>query len=46
MLKQVQHDMRFGSGFFVIPNLFRDLGFRFKNLGFKAPLCGRGSLLF
>jgi len=36
---------RFGSGPFVIPNLFRDLGFGFKNLGFKAPPCGRGSLL-
>jgi len=36
---------RFGSGLAVIPNLFRDLGFRFRNLGFKAPPCRRGSLL-
>ncbi len=27
MLNQVQHDMRFGSSLFVIPNLFRDLRF-------------------
>jgi len=36
----------FGSLRFVIPNLFRDLGFGFRNLGFKTPPCGRGSLLF
>ncbi len=40
---KVQHDNRVWFSFFVIPNLFRDLGF--KNLGFKAPPCGRGSLL-
>jgi hypothetical protein len=28
---------RFGSGLFVIPNLFRDLVFGFKSLGFRAP---------
>jgi hypothetical protein len=27
MLEQVQHGMTFGSDLFVIPNLFRDLGF-------------------
>jgi len=43
MLKRVQHDNRVWFSFFVIPNLFRDLGF--KNLGFKAPPCGRGNLL-
>ncbi|PIV24298.1 MAG: hypothetical protein COZ69_00040 [Deltaproteobacteria bacterium CG_4_8_14_3_um_filter_45_9] len=43
MLKRV-HDNRVWFSFFVIPNLFRDLGF--KNLGFKAPpLYGWGSLL-
>jgi hypothetical protein len=31
----------FGFTVFVIPNLIRDLG-----LGFKAPPCGRGSLLY
>jgi hypothetical protein len=36
---------RFGSGLFVIPNLFRDLVFWLTNLGLKAPLFGRGSLL-
>jgi len=36
---------RFGSGPAVIPNLFRDLDFRFRNLVFKAPPCGWGSLL-
>jgi len=35
---------RFGSGFFVIPNLFRDLGFGFDQLDFKTPPCKRGSL--
>ena len=35
----------FVSALFVIPNLVRDLGFGFKNLGFKAPPSGRGSLL-
>jgi len=34
-----------GSGLAVIPNLFRDLDFRFRNLVFKAPLCEQGSLL-
>jgi hypothetical protein len=29
MLKQVQHDMPVRSVLFVIPNLFRDLGFGF-----------------
>jgi hypothetical protein len=42
ILNQVQHkvhDNRVWFSFFVIPNLFRDLGL--KNLGFKAPpLCG------
>jgi hypothetical protein len=38
MLKQVQHDNRDGS-FFVIPDLFRDLVFGSKALGFQsAPL--------
>jgi len=45
MLKRVQHDMTVRFWSFVIPNLFRDLVFGFKNLGFKASLCGRGSLL-
>jgi hypothetical protein len=44
MLKQVQHDMTVRFWSFVIPNLFWDLVFGFKNLGFKASLCGRGSL--
>jgi hypothetical protein len=35
----------FGSGLDVIPNLFRDHGFRFREFGFKAPPSGRGSLL-
>src|SRR4030043_964997 len=35
----------FGSGLAVIPNLFRDLDFRFRNLGFKAPPCERCSFL-
>jgi hypothetical protein len=43
MLKRVQHDNSVWFSFFVIPNLFRDLGF--KNFGFKAPPCRRGSLL-
>ena len=30
MLKQVQHDRRAGVRLFVIQNLFRDLGFRFR----------------
>ena len=30
--------------FFVIPNLFRDLVFISKGLGFESPLCARGSL--
>jgi hypothetical protein len=45
MLKRVQNDKRVWFSVFVIPNLFRDLGFGFKNSGFKAPPCGRGSLL-
>jgi len=44
MLKQV-HDKMVWVSLFVIPNLFRDPGFGFKNLGFKAPPCRRGSLL-
>jgi hypothetical protein len=44
MLKRVQHDNSVWFSFFVIPNLFRDLGF--KNFGFKAPPCRRGSLLY
>jgi len=40
MLKKVQHDMTIRFYPFVIPNLFRDLGFGFKNLGFKAPPFG------
>jgi hypothetical protein len=43
MLKRVQHDNSVWFSFFVIPNLFRDLGF--KNFGFKAPPCRRGSLV-
>ena len=34
----------FGPGLFVIPNLFQDLSFGFKNLDVKAPPCGRSSL--
>jgi hypothetical protein len=30
MLKRVQHDNRVWVSFFVIPNLFRDLGFCFE----------------
>jgi len=36
---------RFSCSLFVIPNLFRDLGFGFQNLGFKARPAGGGSLL-
>jgi len=34
MLKQVQHDNMGWLSFFVIPNLFRDLGFGFREFGF------------
>jgi hypothetical protein len=44
MLKQVQHNTTAWFWFFVIPNLFLDLFIGFKNLGAKAPPCGRGSL--
>jgi len=46
MLKQVQHDGGVSLSCFVIPNLFRDLGFGLRNLGSKALPCGRGSLLY
>jgi len=34
MLKQVQHDNGVWISCFVIPNLFRDLGFWFREFGF------------
>jgi len=34
MLKQVQHDNWVWLSPFVIPNLFRDLGFGFREFGF------------
>jgi hypothetical protein len=34
MLKQVQHDNGVWLSSFVIPNLFRDLGFGFREFGF------------
>jgi hypothetical protein len=34
MLNRVQHDNRVWLSFFVIPNLFRDLGFGFEESGF------------
>jgi len=34
MLKRVQHDKGVWVSFFVIPNLFRDLGFWFNEFGF------------
>ena len=45
MLKDRSMTRWFGSGLGVIPNLFRDLGSRFREFGFKAPPCGRGALL-
>ncbi len=55
MLKQVQHDITVRFWSFCHPEpgpehvsgstiSGSDLGFGFKNLGFKAPPCGRGSL--
>ena len=55
MLKRVQHDNRVRVSFFCHPEPgpeassgSKDFGISvlgFKNLGFKAPPCGRGSLL-
>jgi hypothetical protein len=55
MLKQVQHDNSVSFWFFCHPEPGPELdsgskdfgisGFGLENLGFKAPPCGRGSLL-